>query len=100
MQRNKTVSSLRHVDKGRSTTNTSRTLKGNKSVGHILRKDRTETNLDRKKKSDLKNLTMTPKRGEKTNTFHSKTEVRNITDKNKRFNEKKNEKKITNLKTK
>ena len=42
MQRNKTVSSLKPVDKGRVTNNTSKTLKENKSVGHILRKDKTK----------------------------------------------------------
>ena len=92
MQRNKTVSNFRRDrDKTRTANNNAKTLKANKSVGHILRKDKKENNLEKKKKPELKYISMTPKRGEKVHNFYSKTETRSNMDKNKRFNDKKSE---------
>lgn len=96
MQRNKTVSNFRQTTPGRikertiTTHNMSRTLKANKSMGQFLRKDKKD--LDNKKRTELKRLTMTPKRGEKSQSFYTKTDARSYMEKNNRFNEK-NEKK-------
>ena len=108
MQRNKTVSNFRNTRRDRNnniiTNNNSRTLKANKSMGHILRKDKNDKekkdiDFGNKKPKELKYLSMTPKRSEKAKSFYSKTDAnRRDIDKNERFNRKKSEKKlITNL---
>ena len=95
MQRNKTVSNFRRS--GRETEkngqNTSRTLKANKSVGQILRKrmnkkdnNENKDNQENIKKIDLKYVSRTPRREDKSKTFYSKTDIRSTIDKNIRFN--------------
>ena len=88
MQRNKTVSNFHHIREDRKRINdiNSRTLKENKSIGHILRKDKKDNdlinkerdhiNLKNKEKINLKYRAMTPKRTEKKNSFYTKTDVR------------------------
>ena len=103
MQRNKTVSSLRNIrDERKRAKDNSRTLKANKSMGHFLRKektekeiDKTEINLESRKKIDLKYISMTPKRKEKENNFYTKTDARSNINKNKALNGNKNEKRKT-----
>ena len=102
MKRNKTVSNFRRTGKDidKAGNNTSRGLKANKSMGHFLRKDKKDNNEDNKKKIDLKYISRTPKREEKSKTFYSKTEARTNIKKNNRLNERKSEKKIINISVK
>ena len=97
IKKNKIVSNFRRTttpskakERTITTTNLSRTLKANKSMGQFLRKDN-------KKRTDLKYLTMTPRREEKINNFYTKTDARSYMDKNSRFNEKKSEKRGTSM---
>ena len=94
-QRNKTVSSVRsRGDRDQNITIPNRNIKGNKSMGQFLRKSNREKNNDNRKKNDLKYLSRTPKRENKSRSFYSKTDVRTDIQRVKRVNE---QKLITNL---
>ncbi len=109
LPRNKTVSNfrspLRDREHTKTSTNNTRTLKANKSMGHFLRSHKKDEksltlNPESKKKIDLKCISRTPKRTEKINSFYTKTDARSGIKKNEMYNtfNKKSEKKLeTNL---
>ena len=109
LPRNKTVSNLRSPLRDRehtkTSTNNTRTLKANKSMGHFLRSHKKDEksltlNPESKKKINLKYISRTPKRTEKEHSFYTKTDARTDIKKNEMYNtfNKKSEKKLeTNL---